>query len=157
MSETDDTVAIDQLQRAYADAVNRRDWDALARIFRPDAKISLDLVTRPPIDIVGPEALGAFIAPAIERFTFFQFVILNSHIELWPDHDHNAATARLFMCELRATAGATDADGGAERDDAFGLYRDRYARTDGGWRIAERRYRSMARFPSGQVFPLDTD
>ena len=158
-SETDDRVAVDHVQRTYADAVNRRDWAALHTIFEPDAVIALDLVTRPSIEIVGPEALGAFIGPAIERFAFFQFVILNSHVDLWPEGDRDRADARLFMCELRATRsdgdpGSSAPSGGAVRDDAFGLYRDRYVRTADGWRIASRRYRSMARFPAGDIFPL---
>jgi hypothetical protein len=161
-SETDDAIAIDRLQRAYADAVNTRDWPALHGIFLPDASLSLDLVTRPAMSFSGPDAIGGFIGPAIERFAFFQFVILNSHVDLWPGGDHDAATARLFMCELRATRASPPADPAepgepAARDDAFGLYRDRYERTPDGWRIAARRYRSMARFPSGDVFPLPTD
>ena len=147
--ETADYVAIVRLQRAYADAVDRRDWPALHDLFTPDAVVSLDLVTRPPREIVGPGALGEFIGPAIERFAFFEFVILNTHVELWPDGDPDAATARVFMCELRQEAGAS------VRDDAFGLYRDTYRRIDGRWRIAGRRYRSMGRFPGGDVFPLD--
>lgn len=147
-SETDDYVAIVRLQRAYADAVDRRDWEALHDLFRPDATVTLDLVTRPGRTIVGPEALGAFIGTAIERFTFFEFVILNAHVELWPDGDHDAATARVFMCEIRQAEGASD------RDDAFGLYQDRYVRVDGRWWFGERQYRSMARFPAGPIFPL---
>ena len=148
--ETADYVGIVRLQRAYADAVDRRDWAALHALFTPDAVITLDLVTRPGREIVGPQAMGEFIEPAIEKYAFFEFVILNTHVELYPDDDPAAATARVFMCEIRQETGAT------ERDDAFGLYRDRYAKgSDGRWRIAERRYRSMGRFPSGVTFPLD--
>ena len=55
------------------------------------------------------------------------------------------------MCELRQDHGAT------ERNDAFGLYRDRYELVDEQWRIAARRYRSMGRFPPGESFPLPAD
>lgn len=143
-----DRSAIDALQRAYADTVTRRDWSALDGLFRPDAPVTLDLVDRPGRELVGPTALGVFVAGAIERFSFFQFVVLNSHVSLWPDGDHDAASARIFMCELRVTAGETT------RNEAYGLYRDTYARVDGRWWIASRHYRSMARFPEGAVFPL---
>ena len=143
-----DRSAIDALQRAYADAVTRRDWPALHQLFLPEATVSLDLVDRPGRELVGPAAVGEFVGGAIERFSFFQFVILNSHVDLWPGDDHDAATARIFMCELRVTAGE------ATRNEAHGLYRDTYARVDGRWWIAGRRYRSMARFPEGTVFPL---
>ncbi len=154
LAETVDRVAIDALQRAYADVVDRRAWADLHHLFLPDATVELDLVTRPGRTLVGPDDFAAFVGPAMARFTFFEFVILNSHVELWPDGDRSAATARLFMCELRAAEGD---DGTTARTDAFGLYRDRYAKVDGRWRIAARRYRSLAHFPSADVFPLPDD
>jgi len=150
-AETVDHAGIERLQRAYADVVNRRDWPALADLFASDAALDLDLVTSEPRRIMGPAAIGEFIGAAIERFAFFQFVILNSHVDLWPEGDVDAATARLFMCELRQAEGET------VRVDAYGLYRDRYVRLDGRWRFAHRRYRSMGRFPPGDVFPLPAD
>ncbi len=146
--ETADYVAIVRLQRAYADVVNRRAWDELPRIFAPEATVDLDLVTRPSVHLQGPVDIGRFIGPAMERFGFFEFVVLNTHVELWPDGDRSAAVARVYMCELRQPVGQL------QRDDAFGLYRDRYVRTAEGWRIAARRYRSLGRFPSGDTFPI---
>src|SRR5204863_462412 len=54
----------------------------------------------------------------------------------------------------RARAGPAPA---REPSGMSGLDRDTYRRVDGCWRIANRRYRSIARFPSGEVFPLDAD
>ena len=139
---------IDRLQRAYADALNRRAWDDLEALFHPDAVVDLDLVTRPSHRLEGPAGVSAFIAAAMDRFTFFQFVILNSHVTLHLDGDPDRARARVYMCELRQLAGE------AERNDAFGLYQDTYRRGDDGWKIAQRSYRSMARFPPGEVFGL---
>ena len=144
--ETADRVAIDALQRAYADGVNRRDWAAVRSLFRPDATLSLDLGDRPGRALAGPQAITDFIGPAMQRFTFFQFVILNSHVELWPGDDTNVATARITMCELRVADGA--------RTDSFGLYEDTYVRTEDGWRFAARRYRSLARFAGSDVTVL---
>ncbi|QXC59600.1 nuclear transport factor 2 family protein [Aquihabitans sp. G128] len=151
LQQTVDHVAISRLQQAYADVVTRRDWPGLYDLFTRDATVDLDLVTRPALHMDGPGELGTFVGQAIERFEHFQFVILNSHIELWPDGDRNVATARVFMAELRQV---NSVDG---RDDAHGLYRDTYRRIDGRWWITARRYRSMARFPSGEVFPLPPD
>ena len=149
IEETVDYVAIVRLQRAYADVVNRRDWAGMHQLFTADATVDLELVTRPSVHIAGPGALGGFIGAAIERFAFFEFVVLNTHVELWPDGDRTAATARVFMCELRQLAGQI------ERDDAYGLYRDRYELVDDEWRISARRYRSLGRFPSGEVLPTN--
>lgn len=146
-----DHSAIDRLQRAYADGVSMRDWEQVRGLFLPDAKISLDLVTRPAVQLAGPEELTDFVSTALERFSFFQFVILNSHIEA-SAADPDAAKARMFMCELRLPVG------GRKREESYGLYRDTYRRTDqegyGGWRFASRWYRSVARFPDNEVFPL---
>jgi len=146
-----DHVAIDALQRRYADLVNRRAWGELDAVFAPAVQITLKLVTRPTVELVGRHAFGEFIGPAMERFGFFEFVILNSYVEVWPDGDRDAATARIFMCELR-----TSPDGG-ERTEAFGLYRDRYVRNDDGWRIVRRHYRSLAHFPTGTWLGLPDD
>lgn len=146
-----DHAAIDRLQRAYADGVTMQDWAQVQGLFVPDATISLDLVTRPAVQLSGPVELTEFVASALERFAFFQFVILNSHIEPSAS-DPDAAKARVFMSELRLEHGAR------KRDDTHGLYRDTYRRTDepgyGGWRFASRWYRTMARFPANEVFPL---
>lgn len=146
-----DHSSIDRLQRAYADGVSRRDWEQVRGLFLPDATISLDLVTRPAVQLQGPAELTDFVAGAIETFSFFQFVILNSHIE--PSAaDPAAAKARMFMCELRLP------HDGRKREESYGLYRDTYRKTAdegyGGWRFASRWYRSVARFPSAEVFPL---
>jgi hypothetical protein len=151
LTRTIDHVAIDRLQRAYADGITRRAWDDVAALFLPEAVVVLDLVDRPARELVGPAEIAAFIAPAVEQFTFFEFVILNSHVDLWPAGDRHQASARVFMCELRVPRGAQ------ERSDAFGLYRDSYRKVDGHWRIAHRRYRSVARFPEGAVFDLPED
>lgn len=146
-----DHSAIDRLQRAYADGVTMRDWQQVQGLFLPDATISLDLVTRPAVQFTGPGELTDFVSGALEAFSFFQFVILNSHIEPSAT-DPMAAKARMFMCELRLPHGAR------KRDETFGLYRDTYRKTDlegyGGWRFASRWYRSLARFPAAEVFPL---
>ena len=142
VAETVDYVAISRLHGVYADIVNRRAWEEFAEIFLPDAPVRIDTVTNPIVDVTGPQELGAFIGGAIERFEFFEFVILNLRVEI----DGDAARSRVFMCELRQ-----------ERDSgrftrAFGLYRDRLQRSEGRWRYARRRYQSRARDGRGEVF-----
>ena len=153
MNELDDdgaraVVAIQGLQAAYADAVTRRDWDAVRGLFEPDAVIRIDTRTRKPFTLEGPAALVEFIDRAIAAFTFFEFTILNATVEL----DGDGATGRIYICELRL-------DGDGAWSEAYGLYRDHYRRRHGAWHIADRRYSSLARRgPAGtEAFSLPTD
>jgi hypothetical protein len=146
-----DHTGIARLLAGYADAVTRRDWDAFDALFLPDCTVTLDLVTRPALELTGPDAMAEFVAEAIERFEFFEFVVLNHHVELWPGGDRSAATGRVFMCELRQLHGET------RRTDAYGRYDDSYAKVDGRWMFEGRRYRSMGRWPEGVVFPMIQD
>ena len=149
LQQTIDHLAINRLQSAYADTVTRRDWSTLDELFLDDAAVRIDTVTREPFDVVGPAALGEFIGGAVERFDFFEFVILNALVTLGAGGDPDAATARVFMCEQRRHA-ATE-----EWSTAYGLYLDRYRRVNGRWWIAERSYRSLARTgPDGGAFPF---
>jgi hypothetical protein len=134
--ETEAYVAITRLQAAYADVVTRRAWADLDGLFAPDTPIHIDTVTRPAFDLVGPAALGEFVSGAIERFEFVEFVILNTVVDVTNEDE---ATGRLWMVEVRQERGS------GEWSNAFGLYRDNYARYDGRWRFTRRSYRSIAR------------
>jgi hypothetical protein len=149
----DDTrayLAITRLQASYADVVTRRAWRELDPLFVQDAPIHIDTVTSPVIELHGPAALGEFIGRSIERFSFFEFVILNSVVDVI---DATTASARLYMVELRQ-----DRDSG-EWSNAYGIYRDRHECRDGSWQFAERSYQSLARKIGTQaaaVFPFPT-
>src|SRR5262245_13318992 len=98
MDDTSNYVAITRLQAAYADIVNRRAWPELLEIFEADAHIRVDTVTASAYDFNGPAELGAFIGKSIERFDFFEFVVLNTVVNVDSD---DSAQARVFMCEIR--------------------------------------------------------
>lgn len=135
-------IGVTRLQGAYGDAVTRRAWNELGDMFVPDAPIHLDLRTGSAIELVGGDAIAAFIASSIERFEFFEFALLNTVVDLTaPDE----ATGRLYMWELRQDAAT------GRWTNAYGLYQDRYVRHDGGWRFAERWYHSLARSASDAV------
>jgi hypothetical protein len=153
---TSDYVAVRRLQDAYADVVTRRSWDELADLFLPDAVVEVDTRTDDSLRFEGPMALGSFISGAIERFEFFEFVILNSHIVTAVDGDPDAARARLYMCELRQESATAEKPAG-QWSNAFGIYHDDYVRHDDRWWFARRRYQSLARIElSGraEVFPF---
>ena len=138
LQETTDWVALRRLHSRYADVINRRAWPELAELFLPDATVRVEMPRQDPIDTTGPEALGAFIESAVARFDLFQFVVLEARIE-WPEGTaDDEALGRIYMVELRL-----DRKTGQETK-AFGLYQDRYRRTDAGWRFAARRFQPTA-------------
>lgn len=146
--ETVDYVALRRLQDAYADVVTRRAWPEMAELFRPDATVVLDIRNGGLRTLDGPEGVGEFIAAAIARFEYFQFVVLGTRVEL-DRSDPDRARARLYMCELRQTVE------GGDHSIAYGVYHDDYVRDDGRWWIARRRYHSLARTaPDLAVFPF---
>ena len=129
-------VAITRLQAAYADVVTRRAWAELDALFVPDASIHIDTVTRAATELRGPRALGEFISAALTRFDFFEFVILNTVVDVV---DGETAHGRVYIEEIRH-----EPEAGAWSH-AYGLYKDSYAHSNGRWWFSERRYRSLAR------------
>jgi hypothetical protein len=147
--EAVDYLGVTRLQAAYADTVSRRAWAEFDRIFAPDAVVVVDTGVGEPLRLDGPAGVSGFISGAIERFEFFQFVPLNTVVETAVDGDRDAAEGRLYICELRQ-----DRESGRWTN-AFGVYHDRYRRSEGRWRFAHRRYRSLARTTGrAEVFPF---
>lgn len=147
MNRTEELLAhveLDRLQRRYADVVDRRAWPELGELFAPDSLVRIDTVTRPAVELVGPAALGEFIGAAVERFAFFEFVLLNSRIDI--DHP-TSARARIFMCEVRRDVATL------EWSVAYGVYHDRYRRDGDRWRFSRRDYQTLTR-TGGDVFPF---
>jgi len=143
-----DYVAVSRLQAAYADAVTRREWADLGLLFLPEATIRVDTVTGDPLEFVGAEGIGGFISGAIERFEFFELVILNVHVLPNAGSGVDALRSRSFTCELRQEGAS------GHWTNAFGVYHDELRRVDGGWRYAARRYQSLARTGRSEVFPF---
>jgi small nuclear ribonucleoprotein (snRNP)-like protein len=126
-----------RLQNRYADIVTRRAWPELHEIMRPDCVVTVNLVDR-AIDFDGPQSIGDFIGGQLEQFDFFEFVILNTVMEI--DAAGGVAHARMYMQEARQNI-----DSG-RRSDTYGVYHDRFVRDDDGrWWFARRRYQSYAR------------
>ena len=137
LAETLAYVELQRLQSSYADAVTRRAWSELASLVRADCPIVVD-VRHKKFELTGPSEYGDFIARQIERFSLFEFVLLNTVMRI--DAEAGVAAARVYMQEIRQNV----SDGC--RTDAYGVYHDRLERDDQGrWWFARRHYRSFAR------------
>jgi hypothetical protein len=143
-----DYLAICRLQAAYADAVSRRAWSDLVPLFKSDATIRVDTVTGAPLEFVGADGIGGFISGAIERFEFFELVILNVHVLPKAGASADELRSRSFTCELRQESAS------GHWTNAFGVYHDQLRRIDGAWRYSTRRYQSLARTGRSEVFPF---
>lgn len=150
--ETANYIALRRLQNRYADIVTRRAWPELGEIFHPDCTLDLSLGDR-SAQFVGPKAVGTFIGESVERFSFFQFVVLNTVFEI--RSSENKAVARMYIHELRVESAS------GKRTDAYGVYHDRFVREEEtGWRFIERHYGSFSRTAPAEaaedqvVFPL---
>ena len=139
-------VELQRLESRYADVVTRRAWDELADIVRADCPIVVD-VRHTKFEFTGPTEYGQFIVRQIERFSLFEFVLLNMVMQI--DAGRGVAAARVYMQEVRQNV----SDG--RRTDAYGVYHDRLEQGDDGrWWFARRNYRSFARTAEPRV---DTD
>lgn len=128
LQELSDRVEINDLLSRYAHAIDESDWDALDRVFTPDAVIDYT-------DLGGAKGTLAqtkqYLAEAMPNFTTFQHLSATSKVDL--DGDKASAKTILFNPMVMQHEG--------ERRVFFiGLwYVDQLVRTPDGWRIAHRR------------------
>lgn len=134
-ASADRRLSLLQLQARYGDLVTRRDWDAVHALFLPDCTLRLDLRDR-VIEHAGADAIVEFVSAGVGQFDFFLFSVENAVIDVSAGGDD--ANGRLYIRETRVEAAG-------RKSTAFGLYRDRYRRTSGGWRFAHRDYATLAR------------
>ena len=143
LAETIEYLAVQRLQSRYADVVTRGAFEELTGMVRPDCPIVVD-VRHKKFELTGPSEYGQFIARQIERFSMFEFVLLNTVMRI--DAQAGIAAARVYMQEIRQNV----SDG--RRTDAYGVYHDRLERDEEGrWWFAKRHYRSLARTAEPRV------
>jgi hypothetical protein len=141
-------LAIQRLQRAYADIVTRNAWDEAASLATPDALFTFDTRTGQVFEIEGPEEFAAFGARMNQRFRFYEYIPLNFVVTIGTD---GTAHGRSYSLEV-----SEDAETG-NWNEFFGVYEDGYAVFEGTWRFASRSYRTYGRRTNGRLesFPLD--
>jgi 3-phenylpropionate/cinnamic acid dioxygenase small subunit len=133
LQEMSDRLEIQDLFARYSFAIDERDWDALDRVFTPDAQIDYS-------ETGGARGsfaqIKAWLPVALERFPMFQHMVATTKLDI--DGDEARSRTILFNPMVHRNAA------GEDRTFFIGLwYRDRLVRTANGWRIAER-YEEMA-------------
>ncbi len=134
-----DRAAIVQLTIDYCWALDTGHWDDLRSIFTTDAVADLGLEGQN-----GIEAIIERVSTALGPLDDSQHMVSNHQIAI----DGDRADGR---CYLQAQHIRHDAEGGPLYT-VGGRYEDRYARTESGWRITERRIVSMWTDGNRRVF-----
>jgi ketosteroid isomerase-like protein len=128
LQEISDRIEIQDLISRYAHAIDDSDWDALDRVFTPDAVI--DYTELGGAKGTLQETKG-YLAAAMPAFTGFQHLSTTTRLDL----DGDRATARTILFNPMVMQHE-----GEERVFFIGLwYRDQLVRTPEGWRIQHRR------------------
>jgi hypothetical protein len=142
-------LAIERLQRAYADISTRHAWDEVVSIATPDALFTFDTHSD-TFEIQGAAAYAEFSVKMTGRFSFYLYTPLNFVVTI---NDDGTAQGHTYSLEV-----AADANTG-EWINFYGVYQDRYAIFEGTWRFARRHYRTFGRRIAGQLeaFPLEID
>ena len=121
-----DRLEIDDLGTRYATAVDAKDWALYRTCFTDDATIDYTAAggIRGNVD-----EITAWLDQALAGFANTLHYVTNRAVTLAGD----TASGRLAYYNPMAVAGSPD-----RFLVAAGYYNDRYVRTAGGWRIAER-------------------
>ena len=140
-TETEDKLAILEVIARWSDAVNERDWDALAQCFIDDGVWDVG----PPFDfrLEGNQAIVDVCTSKIGE----QSIVLQTPSATVITLAGDTATARTTMHEFMRSA-----DGAGMQ--MWGTYYDKLMRTENGWRFRERRFRTAlfdAKSPAGDI------
>jgi 3-phenylpropionate/cinnamic acid dioxygenase small subunit len=129
IGEISDRLEIQDLFTRYCYAIDDRDWDALDDMFTPDARIDYTATGGAAGSLAEMKAwLGTALAP----FAMSQHMV--SHPLLAIDGDR--ATSRMILYN---PMGMDDGQGNVSTFFVGVWYHDTLVRTDGGWRIDERK------------------
>jgi hypothetical protein len=141
--EAADRVEITEVWNRYFRAMDTWDFALLDEVFTPDAKLRYDALAG--VDAGYPEMLERW-REFNPNFSFMQ------HMggELVIDLDGDAAVA---TSNLRAIHVQTTPAGEETRWVIYGAYRDRFVRSDAGWRIADRAFKQHR--TEGTLLPFD--
>jgi hypothetical protein len=127
-TEIADRLEIDEQLARYCRAIDTGEWDLLDTVFTPDAVI--DYTSSGGIRGTYAE-VKPWLAKVLPMFAVRQHYVTNREVAVVDD----VATSIVYLYN---PMGRRRDDGGLDLFFVGGTYRDRWVRTDGGWRIVER-------------------
>jgi hypothetical protein len=129
LQQISDLLEITQLLFRYARAIDTRDLDLLDAIFTPDAHVHYNV----PGGVALPyREMKRWLGEVLPRHQVTQHAMSNPLVEL----DGDRATATTYLTAAHVQEGR---DGRRHYILQHGVYLDSLARTEGGWRITQRR------------------
>lgn len=144
----DAEIGIGRLQRAYADAVTRRDPAAVSATAIADCMMVFDTIDNRVIEMQGAEKWGRFAARALGRFDFYVYTVNSYVFDLTSDTTARGHTFAHEVGVLRDTG---------EIANYWAMYYDDYVRVDGTWLFSARRHQASGhKVGDGhmEIFPL---
>jgi SnoaL-like domain len=142
--DTDAYVAIERLQRAYADISTRRAWKEVPSLATPDARFIFNTKAG-MFEIEGGQAFAEMSIQMADRFSFSVLTPLNSVISVGPNGTARGRCYFLEVAEERQTG---------EWVEVYGVYYDEYERHEGSWLFSRREYQPYGRRTGGTLEAL---
>jgi hypothetical protein len=123
-----DRLEIQQLHIDYSAAIDSKNWDALDRIFTPDAQIDYSAMGGIKADY---PTMKAWLAEALKKFPHYYHLVSNLQLTI----DGDTAKSRIVCFNPMVM----QLEAGQKMTMFFGLwYLDELRRTAAGWRITQR-------------------
>jgi hypothetical protein len=130
--------AIERLQRAYADVATRGAWAEVSSLLTDDAHITFTTSAGAVFEITGAQAFAEFGAE-MTGFVFFEYIPLSFVVSSTTDGGLVGRTYSLEVAENEA----------GEWIESYSIYEDTYGQTDGEWRFARRKHKTVKQRVTG--------
>lgn len=130
-TSAEDILALRRLADDYGSTVDTRDGDGFAGVFTRDGVLAIyePNEDEPSLTYTGHDELRT-VTELVKRFTTTFHLMANHQVDV----DGDSATGMVYGLSLHLT----ETEGRGFNTFMVMKYRDRYQRTDDGWRIARR-------------------
>jgi SnoaL-like domain len=135
-------LAIQRLQRAYADVATRGAWHHVVSLLAPDCRITFDTRSGQIFEIAGADEFVQFASKMTGAFSFYELIPQNFVVTVGSD---GAASGRSYSLEVGEDAKTR------EWLEFYGVFSDNYVLLDGEWRFSSRHYQTYARRRGGHL------